>query len=421
MIKGRRLVDRPVVAALRDYPFSRLNALLADVPPLPGAEPAILSIGEPRRPPPRLIADAIEAAFDEWGRYPLIGGKRDLRLACADWLSRRFGLPAGMIDPDAHVLPVSGTREPLFLIAQMAVEKDFVDGGRPVVLMPDPAYHVYRAAALMAGAEPVFVPAGPDTGFIPDFGRLPEETLARACAAYLCSPANPQGAVGSFAALERAVHLALQHNFVLVADEVYSELYPPDRPPPIGLAEVCAATNPDMRNVLMFQSLSKRSNAAGLRSGFIAGDADLVGLMQLLRGFAGSPTPGPLQDAAAALWRDEAHVADNRAFYAANFELARQTLGAAAVPTQPDGGFFLWLDVGDGEAFAARAWREAAVKLMPGGYMTYGQDPGGTVGGRFVRIALVDPPSVLEPAFNRLAPLVQAATTVSAEIEEPAT
>jgi N-succinyldiaminopimelate aminotransferase len=405
MLTGRRVADRTALQRVRDHPFSRLNARLAGIAPAAGLEPAILSVGEPRRQPPAFINDAVTAHFADWSRYPLPAGIPELRSACADWLQRRYGLPAGMIDPDRHVMVVSGTREALFLVALLAVDSAHVSSGPPLVLVPDPAYHVYRSAAIMAGAEPVFVPARAENGFMPDYAALAPEILDRTAVAYLCSPANPQGAAISLDRLIAMVELAQRHNFVLVMDEVYAELYAPGAAPPAGAAEACAAVNPDMRNVLIHQSLSKRSNAAGLRCGFVAGDADLIQAFVLLRSYGGCPTPIPLQQAAAALWRDEAHVEDNRRFYADAMAMARSLFGAAAGP-EPASGFFLWLDVGDGEAFALRAWEQAAVKVLPGSYMAFGDDPDGQVARRYVRIALVDPLDRLEPALRRLLPLL---------------
>ncbi len=405
MLTGRRITDRAALQRVRDHPFGRLNARLAGLTPAPGLEPAILSVGEPRRQPPRFIADAIDAHFADWSRYPLPAGIPELRRACADWLHRRYRLPEGMVDPERQVMVVSGTREPLFLAALLVADAAAVASGPPLALMPDPAYHVYRAAAIMAGAEPVHVPARAEDRFMPDYAALSPEILDRTAICYLCSPANPQGTAASLDRLIATVELAQRHNFVLVVDEVYGELHAPGAPPPAGVAEACAAVNPDMRNVLIHQSLSKRSSAAGLRSGFVAGDADLIQSFLLLRSYGGCPTPIPLQHAAAALWQDEAHVAENRQAYDAAMVLAREIFGDAC-GARPDCGFFLWLDVGDGEAFAVRAWEQAAVKVLPGSYMAFGDDPGGRVAGRYARIALVDPPESLGPVLRRLAPLV---------------
>lgn len=404
MLTGRRIADRAAMRLLRDHPFSRLNRLLAPLSPPAGLSPAVLSIGEPRRNPPRFVADVITRHFDDWSRYPLPAGIPELRQACADWLNRRYALPDGMIDAERQVMVVSGTREPLFLAALMLTDPELVAHGAPLALMPDPAYHVYRAAAIAVGAEPVHVPARAADGFMPDYAALAPDLLDRTAFAYLCTPCNPQGAAAGLDRLIAMVDLAQKHNFVLLVDEVYSELYPVGATPPSGAAQACAAVNPDMRNVLIFQSLSKRSNAAGLRCGFVAGDPDLIDAFLMLRNYAGCPTPIPLQHAAAALWRDEDHVAETRAYYDGAHALAHDVFGTAAA--RPDAGFFLWLDVGDGEAFAARAWSEAAVKVLPGGYMAFGEDRDGSIAHRYARIALVDPPEKLEPALRRLAPLM---------------
>jgi len=405
MLTGRRIADRAELLRVRDHPFSRLNARLAGVVPASGLEPVILSVGEPRRPPPRFIADVITAHFADWSRYPMPAGIPELRRACADWLQWRYRLPAGMVDPDRQVMAVSGTREALFLASLLVCDPAAVASGPPLALMPDPAYHVYRAAAIMAGAEPVHVPARAGNGFMPDYAALSPEILDRTAIAYLCSPANPQGTTASLDRLIAMVELAQLHNFVLVVDEVYAELFAPGGPAPAGVAEACAAVNPDMRNVLIHQSLSKRSSAAGMRSGFVAGDPDLIQAFLLLRSYGGCPTPIPLQHAAAALWRDEEHVVENRRLYDEAMSLARDIFGTAC-GARPDCGFFLWLDVGDGEAFAVRAWEQAAVKVLPGSFMAFGDDSDGTVARRYARIALVDPPETLGPALRRLAPLI---------------
>ena len=388
---------------LRDYPFARLNKLLEGTDPPAGREPIVMSIGEPRHPYPPFVNEVLAANAAGWSKYPPTPGTPAFRAAVADWLTRRFALPAGMVDPERHVLPVAGTREALFNIALTVVPKQKA-GKQPVVLIPDPFYQVYVGAAVLAGAEPVFVPASAETAFLPDFASVPRDLLERAALAYLCSPSNPQGTIAGLPYLARLIALAREHDFVLAADECYCEIY--DSVPPPGVLEACAALGRDMTNVIAFHSLSKRSNVPGLRSGFVAGGADLIADFQRQRSYSGGITPLPVLAVAEALWRDEAHVEENRALYHAKFDIAAELLEGAVEFTRPAGGFYLWLDVGDGEAAAKQLWAEAGVKVMPGAYLSRPrEDPPGAA---YIRAALVDPPDVTAEALRRLAPILRA-------------
>ena len=387
------------LAALRDYPFRRLAALLEGAAAPPDVEPVVMSIGEPRHPVPGLVAETLAANAAGWGRYPPTSGTAHLRAACAEWLVRRYALPAESVDPDVHILPCNGTREALFTVALLAVPRA-VGGERPAVLMPNPFYQVYAGAAVLAGAEPVFLSATAENGFLPDFEALPDSLLRRTALAYLCSPANPQGTVADLDYLRRLVALARRRDFVLAIDACYGDIYS-DAPPP-GVFEVCR--DGDFDRVLAFHSLSKRSNVPGLRSGFVAGDPRLMADYARLRGYSGGASPLPVLAAAAALWRDEAHAERSRALYRRKFDLAARRLAGRHGFYRPDGGFYLWLDVGDGEAAARRLWTEAGVKVMPGGYLSRangerGQDPGAP----YIRMALVHEPAVVDAALSRVA------------------
>jgi aspartate/methionine/tyrosine aminotransferase len=362
-------------ADLPEYAFARLRRLLDGVPP--GGPELAMSIGEPKHPLPAMVAEVVAAHAHEFAVYPPNEGAAELREAVAGWMARRYGVA---VDPESQVIALNGTREGLFNAAlALAPEKR-----RPVVLMPNPFYQAYGAAALAVGAEPVPVAATEATGFLPDYGALPAALLGRVTLCYLCSPSNPQGAVADEGYLGRLIALAEAHDFRLLVDECYAEIYR-DAAPPGALA---AARWADPERVVVFHSLSKRSNAPGLRSGFAAGGPRSIAAMRQLRTYGGAPLPLPLQRAAAALWRDEVHVEANRALYRAKFELADRVLGGMPGYRSPRAGFFLWLDVGDGEAGTLRLWREAGVRVLPGGYLgRTGAE--GNPGERYIRVALV--------------------------------
>ena len=389
------------LAALGDYPFRRLSALLDGLSPPAGAAPTIMSIGEPRHTFPTFVAETLAASAADWGRYPPTVGTADLRAACAEWLARRYALPEGTIDPARHVLPCSGTREALFTAALLAVPPT-VGGARPAVLMPNPFYQVYAGAAVLAGAEPVFVSATAETGFLPDFPALPEALLRRTALAYICTPSNPQGTVADLATLRGLVALARRHDFVLAVDACYGDIY--TGAPPPGVFEACREDG-DLDRVLAFHSLSKRSSVPGLRSGFVAGDAALMADYARLRSYSGGASPLPVMAAAAALWRDEAHVEESRALYRAKFDLAARHLAGRHGFYRPDGGFYLWLDTGDGEAAARRLWAEAGVKAMPGAYLSRGEkdSEGRNPGAPYIRLAMVHDIETTDAALARVA------------------
>jgi aspartate/methionine/tyrosine aminotransferase len=378
-------------------PFARLRALLDGVEP--GAPPIDMTIGEPRHGPPTLLAQKLAEHAALYGKYPPIGGAPELREAIAAWVARRYG---AALDPARHILPLSGTREGLF--SAMFIARERKGAARPAVLMPNPFYQAYLAAALAAGAEPVFLHATAEIGNLPDLDAIPAETLARAAAFYLASPANPQGAVASREYLARAIGLAREHGFMLFLDECYSEIYQ-GAPPPGGLE----AAHGDFANVCVFNSLSKRSNAPGLRSGFIAGDADFLAAFLQFRNVACPQTPLPVQHASAALWADEAHVEASRALYAAKFAAARRILARWPNFAAPDAGMFLWLDMthlGGGEAAATTIWKGCGVKLIPGAYLGQPDVGGENPGARYARLALVDAIDVIERALTRILQLM---------------
>jgi aspartate/methionine/tyrosine aminotransferase len=389
--------------ALEEFPFRRLAALLADVAPASDAGLADLSIGEPQHRPPPLLAATLAQHADLWNKYPPAGGTPALRAAAAAWLGRRFALPEGWLEPDRHILPVAGTKEALFLVATIATDPES-RGGRPAVLMPNPLYSTYQGAAILAGAEPILLPATAETGFLPDLDAVPEAVLARTTCCYVCTPANPQGVVASRDYLRQALELARRHDFLLVVDECYSDIY--DKEPPTSALEIAAEAGGALDHLVVMHSLSKRSSAAGLRSGFVAGDPDLLGQFLRVRAYGAAVQPMPVMAAAAALWADDAHVVANRALYREKIDIAEAALAGRAGFYRPPGGFFLWLDVGDGVAVAAELWRRHHIKVLPGAFLTAksstdsrDNDPGE----RYIRVALVHEPTLLAPALERIA------------------
>ncbi len=386
--------------ALGEGPFQRLGALLADVRPAVNRPSFNLAVGEPRHAYPDFVGEIVNANRHLYGRYPAATGTPEYRAACANWLTRRYRLPAGMLEPDRHVVPLNGTREGLFLLALLVVPAA-KGSATPLVLMPNPFYHPYAGAAVAAGAEPRYLPARKETGFLPDFDQVSDADFARTALVYLCSPANPQGAVADPAYLAKLIARVRAHDAVLAIDECYAEIFA-DRAPS-GALEVCAQQGGSLKNVLVFHSLSKRSSVPGLRCGFVAGDPDLLKQFVQLRNYGCAQIPLPVYAAATALWSDEAHVEANRARYRAKFDLAARVLAGRFGFYRPDGAFFLWLDVGDGERAAKTLWRDAGVRVLPGGYLSRPAVDGSIPGAPYIRVALVDELDETEAALDALA------------------
>ena len=394
---------------LPDGPFPRLNALIEGI--APGKAPIVMSLGEPQHPFPDFVMETIAAHAKEFGKYPPISGTPDFRASVASWLGRRYGLgpdvigPKKPLDPELQILPVNGTREALFNIAFVATPLS-KKGQRPAILMPNPFYQCYAAAALAAGAEPVYVAANRENGFMPDFASLPEELLARTSMIYFCSPANPQGAVASLDQLKDLILLARAHGILLAIDECYAEIY--DREKPAGALQAAIELSGTLDNVVVFHSLSKRSSLPGLRSGFIAGDRDFLVRFRNFRNIAAPQVPMPIMAASAAAWNDEAHVEENRARYRAKIDAAERIFGNRFGFYRPAGGFFLWLDVGDGETAARELWAQGGVKVLPGKYLSREDsiDGGGNPGAAYIRVALVESQDATEEALARMAAIL---------------
>ena len=383
-------------------PFQRLGRLIAGVEP--GRPMIDVSVGEPRHPVPRFVGPVLSSALADFVRYPPIKGTPAFRAAVADWAERRFGLADGAIDRDDGVLPLNGSREGLFHAALTAVRLAGASKGtRPAVLLPNPFYAVYAAAAEAAGAEPVMVAAGRDDGFLPRFEKLPAELLARTVAVFHASPANPQGAVADLGRLEGMVRLAREYGFLLFSDECYSEIWRGRAPD--GVLSAAFGLGGGFNGVVAFNSLSKRSNLAGARCGFAIGDPVFLKSWAALRNVSAPQVPMPIQAVAVAALADEAHVAENRRLYDLKYAAAAEILGDRFPDLVPPGGFFLWLDVGrwgGGEQVAARLWREVGVKVVPGGYLSATGADGINPGSDFIRIAMVESLETSREALSRL-------------------
>ena len=382
-------------------PFVRLTELIAGIEP---GKPAInLSVGEPQHPVPSFVGPALSAHLKDFGRYPANKGIEPFRAAVAQWLGRRYKLTRP-VDPDTEILVLNGTREGLFLAAIVAKRWVTRRVGKPAVLIPNPFYAAYAAGALAADCEPVYLPATRKSGFLPDLSELDAALLARTVACYIASPSNPQGAVAGRDYLEKLVGLARRHGFLVFADECYCEIYSDDQPP--GTLE---ASGPDFANVVVFHSLSKRSNLPGLRVGFVAGDRHFLAPYLELRNIAAPQVPTPAQYVAIAAYDDEAHVRDNRTLYSAKFDLADQIIGNRYGYERPAGGFFLWLDVsaqGGSEIVTKRLWAEAGVRVVPGRYLAREQADGSNPGADYIRVAMVQDKAATAEALHRLVALL---------------
>jgi N-succinyldiaminopimelate aminotransferase len=394
----------PRLGLLKPYPFERLNALLAGVKPPPGLAPVNLSIGEPQHPTPAFLKEAITQNLGGLSRYPLTRGLPELRQAVAGWLARRHGIPAP--DADTQVLPVSGTREALFAIAQVVLDPLEHDA---LVLCPNPFYQIYEGAALLGGARPFFVNASAANGFAPDWDAVPEHAWKRTRLVYACSPNNPNGRVMRLGEWQRLFELSDRHGFTIVSDECYSEIYFDESAPPLGaLAAAQRLGRTGYPRLVVMGSLSKRSNAPGLRSGFAAGDAAVLKSFFHYRTYHGAALSNTVQLASAAAWNDEAHVAENRRLYrekfAAFFDLVNPSLPLA----RPEAAFYYWAAVpGDEEAFARDLFQSCAVTVLPGSYLSR-EAHGANPGRGHVRIALVSSVEEAAEAGRRIAEFARA-------------
>lgn len=392
----------PRLSQLQAYPFQKLRELLAGVTANPALAPINLTIGEPKHPTPAFIRDALVQHLDGLASYPLTQGSDALRRAIADWCGRRYGVE---LDPATQILPVNGSREALFAAAQA-----LIDPSRHVrrVIAPNPFYQIYEGAALLAGAQPHFLDTLLENGFRMDFTRVPDDLWESVQLAYVCSPGNPTGKVFGLNEWQEIFDLAERHDFIVAADECYSEVYFDEDNPPLGALTAAAMLDRDFSRLLVFNSLSKRSNVPGLRSGFVAGDAELIRQFLLYRTYHGSAMGPAVQVASAVAWQDEAHVLENRRQYREKFAAVMPILGGALEFSPPDAAFYLWAKVpgGDDTAFARELYRSQNVSVLPGSFLA--RDAGtGNPGKGFVRIALVDGLEACAEAARRIVDFIR--------------
>jgi N-succinyldiaminopimelate aminotransferase len=387
----------PLIDRLRPYPFERLRALLAGCGAPAHLAPIDLSIGEPKHATPPLLLEALVAALPSMATYPKTAGSDELRMAIGAWLKRRYLLAA--LDPLTQVLPVNGSREALFAFAQAVLDAR----GRQLVVLPNPGYQIYEGATLLAGAEPLYLALTPASGYRMPFERLAPEQWRHVRLVYTCSPGNPTGAVMTLAQWRDLFELADRHGFAIASDECYSEIYPDPAQPPLGALQAAAALGrPGFDRLMVFGSLSKRSNAPGLRSGYVAGDARLIEPFLRYRTYHGCAMSPAVQAASIAAWNDEAHVQENRRRYAAKFAEVTAAIGSVLPTAAPQGGFYLWARTpGDDRRYARELYQRFNVTVLPGSFMGREVD-GVNPGAGFVRIALVADEAQVREAARRI-------------------
>ncbi|WP_424943841.1 aminotransferase class I/II-fold pyridoxal phosphate-dependent enzyme [Aliiroseovarius crassostreae] len=380
-------------SGLPAYAFPRLRALLDHLDP--GDDAVHMTIGEPKHAFPDWVMDIIQTHAQEFGRYPVNEGTPELLSAISGFLKRRYNVDM----PAAQIMALNGTREGLHNALLALCPEETSRGQQPIVLTPNPFYQVYAVAARTIGAEPMFVHATEATGHLPDYTSLSADVLNRVEVAYICSPANPQGAVADRDYWANLIQLAEKFDFKIFADECYSEIYRDT--PPVGALEVAQEGGADPERVTIFHSLSKRSNLPGLRSGFVATGPESISRIRRLRNYAGSPIPMPLQRVSERAWADDAHVAENRALYQEKYKIADEVFADVRGYMSPEAGFFLWLPVEDGETAAVKLWQETGVRVLPGAYLSRDVD-GFNPGKGYIRAAMVAPKQEMQRGLIKL-------------------
>lgn len=379
----------PDLKKLQPYPFEKLAELKAAVSPASNKSHIALSIGEPKHLPPQFVLETLKDNLDKLANYPATKGMPELRQAISQWLERRFKLKPESLDPERHVLPVNGTREALFAFVQAIIDRQ---QKAPLVMCPNPFYQIYEGAALLAGAEPHFLNCQAENGYIPDFEQVEAELWERCQLLFICTPGNPTGAVMNSKQLQKLIKLADQYDFIIASDECYSELYFDEQNPPPGLLQACAEMGRnDYKRCVVFHSLSKRSNLPGLRSGFVAGDADVMAQFLRYRTYHGCAMALPSQIASIAAWNDEEHVLLNRKAYQEKFSAVLEILDGKLDVKKPDAGFYLWPNVqGCDRDFAQRLFAEQHITVLPGQFLAR-DSQGVNPGSGYIRMALVAP------------------------------
>ena len=397
----------PYLQNLQSYPFERLKKLIADLSPNSALSPISLAIGEPKHPTPNIVKEALAKNLHKLANYPTTKGSDELREACANWLRKRFALNDGF-STDENLLPVNGTREALFALAQCIVDPT----QKPVVLIPNPFYQIYEGAALLAGAEPVYYDCSLQNGDIPALWEISEDVLERCQLIYICTPGNPTGEVAPQKTLQKLVKLSSKHNFVIASDECYSEIYSPNSNPPMGLLHYAQEIeNENFKNCMAFYSLSKRSNSPGLRSGFVTGEKNLIEQFFQYRTYHGCAMSLPTQAASIAAWSDETHVETNRQLYEQKFQSVIETLNPVLPCEKPDAGFYLWPKIPktyqlDEITFCKLLYTKKNVLCLPGSYLA--RDVNGyNPGQNRVRLALVAQHDECVEAAKRIRALLE--------------
>jgi N-succinyldiaminopimelate aminotransferase len=389
----------PNLKYLHAYPFEKLTQLKMGIVPPIDKPHIVLSIGEPTHDTPHFIHETLVTHLQGLAKYPSTRGLPELRLAIVGWLAKRFHIPTDFINTETQILPVSGTREALFSFAQCIIDST----KKPIVIMPNPFYQIYEGAALLAGAEPYYLNTLEESDYLPDFDSVPEEIWQRCQLIYICSPGNPSGSVIPQARHEKLINLAEKYDFVIASDECYTELYNDESNPPAGLLQTAFAMgNSAFKRCIVFHSLSKRSNAPGLRSGFVAGDADILRHYFQYRTYHGCAMPLPTQYASIKAWHDETHVKENRQHYRDKFAAFITVLSDVCTINKPQAGFYVWLKtpIADTE-FAQRLFAQENVTVLPGSYLSR-EFAGINPGQNHVRIALVAPLDECIKAAHRI-------------------
>ena len=383
---------------LNDYPFQKLNNLLKGIQIPKNKIALILSIGEPQHKPPKFIKEIINKNYMKWGKYPPTLGMEQLNIASINWLKRRFNLTKGMVNHKDNIIQLAGTREGLFNIA-LALNPKTKNNLKPAILIPDPFYQVYAGASRISGADPIFISSLKENNFIPAFSQVDKKTLSRTSIIYVCSPSNPEGVSLKLKDWKDLIFLARSNNATLIVDECYTDIYSSFAP--MGVLEACEKLNTNISNIVSFHSLSKRSNVPGFRSGFAVGDINILNNFKKLRHYCAGQQPIPIQEAATALWNDDIHAEKNRQKYKKKFQIAKSIFKKNYGCYMPDGGFYLWLNVGNGEEITKELWNKKGIKVMPGSYLSRLESSKA-----YIRVALVgsikETNSALKNIYNLL-------------------